>query len=182
MKSYIALLRGVNVGGQKKILMAGLRKILSKEGLSNVETYIQSGNVIFQSSEEKTQNLELKIHESIKKYFSIEVPVLVISPKELKQIFDDCPFPEEKKRSSYFTMIYNVPDKTLVDEVSKLSYANEEFVITRQCIYFYSSIGYGRAKCNNNFFERKLKIISTARNYKTMIKLIAMAAENEKDH
>lgn len=180
MNTYIALLRGVNVSGQKKILMAELRDLLADVGLENVQTYIQSGNVIFESSEENIQNLELNIHNAIKNYFGFEVAVLVLTPTRLKQVFDDCPFPEEKKTNSYFTMLYDVPDNALVDEVSKLSYLNEEFVIMRNCIYFYSSIGYGRAKCNNIFFERKLKTTSTARNYKTMVKLMAMSTENEK--
>lgn len=182
MNTYIALLRGINAGGQKKILMAELRDLLSKKGLLNVQTYIQSGNVIFQSSAENARNLELKIHNAIKIHFTFEVPILVLTPKRLKQIFDDCPFPEEKKTNSYFTMLYDVPDKILVDEISELSYTNEEIVITNNCIYFYCSTGYGRAKYSNNFFERKLKTTSTARNYKTMVKLMAMSTENEKDH
>ena len=60
-------------------------------------------------------------------------------------------------------------------------YPNEEFVITNNCIYFYCSTGYGNAKYNNKFFERKLKTTATARNYKTMVKLIAMSLVNEKD-
>lgn len=182
MKTYIALLRGINVGGHKKILMRELRELLSKVGLEDVQTYIQSGNVILQSPEENMEKLELKIHDAIKKHFGFEVPVLVKTPGELQQTFDDCPFPEEKKVNSYFTMLYTVPDKELVEGVSQISYPNEEFVITESCIYFYCSVGYGNAKFNNNFFERKLKTTATARNYKTMVKLNAMSSANKKDY
>jgi uncharacterized protein (DUF1697 family) len=175
MKTYIALLRGINVSGQKKIPMVELRDLLSKEGFLDVQTYIQSGNVIFKSSEKNIQKLQLKIHNSIKNHFGFEVPILIKTHKKLKQIFDDCPFSEEKKTNSYFTMLYSVPEENLVSEVSKINYPNEEFVITNDCIYLYCSIGYGRAKFNNNFFERKLKTTSTARNYKTMVKLMAMS-------
>ncbi len=176
MQTYIALLRGINVSGQKKIPMAELREILAQSKLENVKTYIQSGNVIFESSENNISKLELQIHEAIKSYFGFEVPILVKTPEAFKNIFDACPFPEEKKKNSYFTLLYSVPNKDLIHEAEKMSYPNEEFVITNECIYFYCSTGYGKAKYNNNFFERKLKTTSTARNYKTMVKLIEIAS------
>lgn len=179
MKTYIALLRGINVSGQKKVPMAALRELLSDSGLKGVETYIQSGNVIFKSPEKDIQKLELKIHEAIKTHFGFEVPILVKTPEYLQGVFDNCPFPEEKKTNSYFTLLYTVPDKNLIKEAANMSYPNEEFVITNDCIYFYCSTGYGKAKYSNNFFERKLKTTATARNYKTMVKLIAMSSVNK---
>ncbi|OBQ51642.1 hypothetical protein VQ01_15150 [Tamlana sp. s12] len=178
MKTYIALLRGINVSGQKKIPMAELRELLSGSGLENVQTYIQSGNVLFQSSEENLQKLELKIHQAIKSHFGFDVPVLVKTHEDLQCIFDGCPFSEEKKKNSYFTFLYESPQQEVIEVVSELSFPNEEFVITPECIYFYSAIGYGKAKCSNNFFERKLKITATARNYKTMVKLLALSEAN----
>ena len=177
MKTFIALLRGVNVGGHKKIPMAELRELLTKVGLKHVQTYIQSGNVVFQSSEENIEKLEIKIHDAINKHFEFKVPVSVKTPEGLQRIFDDCPFPEEKKVNSYFTVLYTVPDKNLVEGVSQISYPNEEFIITEWCIYFYCSVGYGNAKFNSNFFERKLKTTATARNYKTIVKLLSLSAE-----
>ncbi|NMH87266.1 DUF1697 domain-containing protein [Flavivirga algicola] len=178
MKKYIALLRGINVSGQKKIPMAELRELLTNSGLEEVQTYIQSGNVIFKSTEKDSQKLELKIHKAIKTHFGFEVPILIKTPEDLQKVFDDCPFPEEKKINSYFTLLYAIPDKDLIAEASKMSYSNEEFVITDTCIYFYCSMGYGKAKYNNNFFERKLKTTSTARNYKTMVKLLELVSSS----
>ncbi|WP_298530736.1 DUF1697 domain-containing protein [uncultured Algibacter sp.] len=178
MKTYIALLRGINVSGQKKIPMEELRVLLSKTGLNNVKTYIQSGNVIFQSKEGAIESLELKIHNEIKNHFGFEVPVIVKTPEKLKQNFDDCPFSEEKKEKSYFMMLFDVPEKAIVDEVFKISYPNEEFHITDNCVYFYCATGYGKAKMSNNFFERKLKVTATARNYKTMVKLLSLLTDN----
>lgn len=177
MKTYIALLRGINVGGQKKIPMAGLCELLTISGLENVQTYIQSGNVIFQSSKENAQKLELIIHEAIKVHFGFEVPVLVKTDSELQGIFNDCPFSEEKTTNSYFILLYNTPDKDLVEKLSEINYPNEEIIISNNCIYFYSAIGYGRTKYNNNFFERKLKVTATARNYKTMAKLLSLSVD-----
>lgn len=119
----------------------------------------------------------MKIHNAIYSHYGFEVPTLVLSPTELKQIFENSPFPQEKKENSYFTMLFSIPEKELVDELSKMTYPNEEFVITDNCIYFYCSVGYGKAKCNNNFFERKLRVTATARNYKTMLKLLSLSTQ-----
>ena len=109
-------------------------------------------------------------------YFSFEIPVLVRNRAEIKTIFDNCPFTEEKKVNSYFTMLSEIPDQDLVDEASKKTYPNEEFVVLKDCIYFFSAEGYGNAKFNLSFFERKLKVNATSRNYKTMVKLLALSA------
>ena len=176
MNTYIALLRGINVGGHKKVPMAELRKVLTTSGLENVQTYIQSGNVIFQSSSKNKKALEQTIQKAMLDYFSFEIPVLVRNRAEIKTIFDNCPFTEEKKVNSYFTMLSEIPDQDLVDEASKKTYPNEEFVVLKDCIYFFSAEGYGNAKFNLSFFERKLKVNATSRNYKTMVKLLALSA------
>lgn len=177
MKTYIALLRGINVGGNKNILMADLRNLLTKIGLQHVQTYIQSGNVIFQSQENNIKNLVLLIHQSIKNQFGFDVPVLIKTPEALQAIFNNCPFSQEQKIQSYFTFLYAVPDKETTNEVSQICYVNETFTITNTCVYFYCSTGYGKAKCSNNFFERKLNVTATARNYKTMVKLLSLSTD-----
>lgn len=171
MKNYIALLRGINVGGHKKIIMANLRTALSDLGLKNVATYIQSGNVFFTSEEKNIKKLEQDIHNIILSDFGFEVPVLITTTEALQTVLDDCPFDEEVKQNSYFILFYNTPNADLVTAVSNISHPNETVIIREKCIYFYSSVGYGKAKFNNRFFEKKLKINSTARNYKTMLYL-----------
>ena len=171
MKNYIALLRGINVAGHKKIKMADLRTALSNLGLKNVATYIQSGNVFFTSEEKNINKLEQDIHNIILSNFGFEVPVLITTTEALQTVLDDCPFDEEVKQNSYFILLYNTPSTDLVKEFSGISHPNETVIIREKCIYFYSSVGYGKAKFNNRFFEKKLKINSTARNYKTMLYL-----------
>ncbi|WP_044402547.1 DUF1697 domain-containing protein [Lacinutrix sp. Hel_I_90] len=175
MISYIALLRGINVGGQKKVPMAELRVALSALAFKNIHTYIQSGNVVFESSEKDTSILEVKIFSSIKKQFGFEVPVLVKTNLEMKAIFRACPFSEKKKVSSYFTLLNSAPEKELIDSLNTVAFDDEEIVATRNVVYFFSEKGYGKAKCNTNFIERKLKVTATTRNYKTMIKLLELS-------
>ncbi|HUH27633.1 DUF1697 domain-containing protein [Gelidibacter sp.] len=181
MPKLIALLKGINVGGHKKVAMAELRQLLTKEGLKNVQTYIQSGNVIFDSIDD-VKKIEDRIQEVIYSHFGFEVLVIVKTRDEIQSVFSACPFSNEKKEKSYFIIFDKIPSIELIKEVSKIAYENEEFVIKEKCLYFYSPLGYGQAKFSLNAFERKLKVKGTARNYNTMVKLIAMSATEEKDH
>lgn len=175
MQTHIALLRGINVGGHKKVPMADLRELLTKSGLVNVKTYIQSGNVIFQSSEVNKDKLEAQIKKSILDYFGFEVSVMVRTRADLETIFNNCPFSEEKKENSYFAILSDIPNKNLVKEAYKKTYENEEYKILNDCLYFYCTNGYGNAKFNMNYFEKKLEIAATSRNYKTMVKLLSLS-------
>ena len=159
--------------------MAELRELLTKSGFENVKTYIQSGNIILRSSEENTQKIEEIITNAMIDHFRFEVYVLVKTRTDLQRIFDTCPFSEEKKKTSYFTMLHSTPDDELVKVASEKVYEGEEYVIIKDCIYFYCAKGYGQAKFNMNLFERKLKTASTSRNYRTMVKLLSLSEELE---
>ena len=178
MKTYIALLRGINVGGHRKMPMAELRDLLTKIGFSNVKTYIQSGNVIFKVAETNVNEMENSIQKSIADHFGFDVSVMVRTRQQLQKIFDDCPFSEDKKINSYFAILSHSPDKELVQKAYEKTCENEEYEITNDCLYFYSNKGYGNAKFSLNYFEKKLNVNATARNYKTMLKLLSLSAEN----
>lgn len=177
MNTYIALLRGINVGGHKKVSMADLRALLSKHGFQDVKTYIQSGNVVFRSEVADNRNIASKISQAILDHFGFDVSIIIKTRDEIQLIMDDCPFPSEKKENSYFTMLDKMPENDLVEAVSNLTYPNEEFYLIKNCIYSYYSTGYGNAKFNTNVFERKFKIAMTSRNYRTMMKLLSLSEE-----
>jgi uncharacterized protein (DUF1697 family) len=175
MNTYIALLKGINVGGHKKVPMAELRELLLKLGFNDVRTYIQSGNVILQSSEKDAKKIEQKIKNALLNHFGFEVSVLVITRPILKRIFDNSPFIDEDKKSSYFVLLHDTPEDDLVKIASEKIYEDETYHIIENCIYYYSAKGFGKAKFNANFFERKLKTFATARNYNTMLKLLSLS-------
>ncbi len=175
MNQYIALLRGINVSGQKKILMADLRTLLEKEGLGQVKTYIQSGNIICSCNLSK-QEVELLIGKALLKKYGWDIPVLVLTHSEIVSILDACPFPQDKKEKSYFVLLQTPPNKEYLEKINALHFPKEEFVITSNCVYLYSEIGAANSKLSTNFFENKLKVKATARNYRTMAKLIALAS------
>ena len=176
MKKYIALLKGINVGGHKKVPMAELRALLSKVGLSNVQTYIQTGNVFFETKESSSSNIEKTIRQAIHSHFGFEVLVMVKTRHDLQRIFNDYPFTNEKKEASYFMMLHNVPSEEMIVEASKKVYEFDQYVIKNDCIYLFCDKGMGKSKFNTNFFENKLNTFATARNYKTMLKLLSLSS------
>ena len=179
MVVYIAFLRGINVGGHKKIPMAELRLLLAEVGLNNVKTYIQSGNIVFESTIKSTITLAKLIQNSIEEKFGFKVPALVKMAKELEQIFLSNPYNSEaylENNQTYFVLLFELPIKELVVLFNEERYPNEEFYFSDNCIYLLCKKGYGNAKLNNNLLERKLKVTATARNYRTMQKLLELAS------
>nr|WP_072764804.1 DUF1697 domain-containing protein [Arenibacter nanhaiticus] len=178
MPIFVAFLRGINVSGQKKIKMAKLRQLLEDSGFLNVKSYLQSGNIVFEFQGVAIAFIEVKIKDAIESSFGFEVEVLVKTLSQLTEIVKNWPFEKEGGaglKKNYFVLLNTEPNPGLAQELSAESFPNEQFLIADQCIYLKCHNGYGRAKCNNNFFERKLKLIATTRNFTTMERLLALA-------
>ncbi|WP_422857820.1 DUF1697 domain-containing protein [Flagellimonas sp. S174] len=176
MKKYIALLRGINVGGHKKIKMVELKKVLAANRFQEVQTYIQSGNILFKAEKQTSLELAEKIHCLIESRFGFQVPVLIITFEELQHILDNNPFgkkPEENQL--FFTLLKTPPQHEKVSEFNKYQFENEDFYITQNCVYLSFTRSYRNAKLNNNFIENKLKVEATTRNLKTMKKLLELS-------
>ncbi|MFS4455075.1 DUF1697 domain-containing protein [Maribacter sp. 2304DJ31-5] len=178
MDTYIAFLRGINVGGHKKVPMAQLRNVLENEGFSKVRTYIQSGNVVFESDLDSKRALEELIAQSIEKHFGFEVPVLIRTVKEIHEILANNPFDNDKDLANnriYFVLLSVIPEPKEVACLREEHYVNEQFKITDTCVYLCCKKGYGQAKLSSNLIERKLKVKATARNFRTMQKLLELS-------
>lgn len=173
MKTHIALLRGINVSGQKKIKMAEWKTALEELGLVNVQTYIQSGNVVFESTL-AADSLEHLIHQNILEKFGFDVEVFVFSREDLMAALANNPFAEVEE-SVYFVFLKNTPPPEKVAALKQLDFGEEKFEISGRLLWFYPPKGYGKAKLNNNLFEKKLGVTATTRNFNTMCKLIEMA-------
>jgi len=180
MKTYISILRGINVSGHKKILMADLKALFEQIGFENVVTYIQSGNVVFKSKNEfSIKELSSKVETAIFETYQFEVPVLILTPEELKSIVENNPFFKVDGFDServYFTFLADKPDNEKVEIVSKLTFFPDEFIIHDKSVYIYCPVSYGKSKLNNNFFENKLKIKATTRNWKTTVQLLELCS------
>lgn len=180
MKTSIALLRGINVSGQKKMPMKTLTALMEDLGFTRVRTYIQSGNVVFDHKAAKASALAGMISRAILKEFGFEVPVLVLTAAELESALKESPYLKVKNATGegvYFTFLATAPAADKLKAMKELSYPNEEFFISGLVVHLHVSKGYGNAKLNNNLFESKLKVQATTRNVATVKKLIEMAAE-----
>lgn len=180
MKTYISILRGINVSGQKLIKMEALKKAFEELQFKNVTTYIQSGNVIFQYSSAESAELEQKISGQIQKKFGFEVSVLVLLPGELKKILDNNPFANYPMKDISFlhvTFLASVPKEPDLETIAQKQAPGEEFRLIGEAVYLYCPNGYGKTKLTNTFLENKLKVGATTRNWKTANLLFAMAKE-----
>jgi len=180
MTTYIALLRGINVSGKKKIKMADLRSHLAELNLQNIKTYIQSGNILFKSAETNQAVLEQQIKNKIEEKYGFDVPVMVKLATDFQRVIENNPFAKDESndiKCMHITFLGSVPVQEQIDHLATYNYPSEEYVLEDKDIYFYAPNGYGRAKMTNNFFEKKLKVRATTRNWKTVNKLFVMANE-----
>lgn len=172
------MLRGINVGSHNQVKMDTLRRLYAELGFADATTYIQSGNVVFRAKEEETDSLTDRISHAIKATFGIDVPVIVKTIEELKSIVHDNPFiKDESKDSAYLhvTFLSATPDGEKFRNIQKGDYSGDELALVGETIYLYCPNGYGRTKLTNTFFEARLRLRATTRNWKTTLELLAMA-------
>ena len=177
MKTWISILRGINVGGRNAIKMDALRTLYIDLGFTEVQSYIQSGNVIFRSDRINSKLIEISISSEIKKSFGIEVYVSVIEMEKFRNILKNNPFRGDTTKDPVFlhiTFLSEKPDKTLIDKISSGNYSPDEYYFGEKVIYLYCPSSYGNTKLNNTFFETKLKLTATTRNLKTSNELLTM--------
>ena len=172
-------MRGINVSGQKKIKMAELREHLSELPLSDITTYIQSGNIIFSSEIEDQQQLQELIFQKIKEKYGFEVPTTVITRDYLIKAEAENPYPKEAKNAGnqvFIAFLSNIPDSDRQASFRELSFAPDRIELKDKNLYFHCPNGAANSKISNNMFESKLKVSSTSRNFKTVWKLIELSA------
>lgn len=181
MNRRIAILRGINVGGKRKILMADLKSMFEKMKFSNVSTYIQSGNVFF-DAEKGFDNRDLgqKIENAIEKEFGFEVPVIVRTPKEIDSAINQNPFSYDDTDivHLHLTFLNEEPTTENQEKAESYNYEPDKFEIKGKNVFIYCVGKYHQSKLTNNFFEKKLKVNATTRNWKTVLKLYELSKQN----
>ena len=170
MNTYIAILRGINVSGQRMINMKDLKSLFQKAGFENPMTYIQSGNIVFKSIEKSTKKLSKDFAELIQSHYNFDVPVMVLNEKEIAEILKSNPYNDGKKDATklHVTLLADIPAKDLLESTRDERYQSDEFQIVDKVIYLYCPDGYGMTKFSTTFFEKKLAVTATTRNWKTM--------------
>ena len=174
MNTFISMLRGVNVSGQKKIKMEELKALYESLNLKNVKTYIQSGNVIFECSHSNITELTNKIEKIIKQTFGFSVTVIIRTKNEFKHLIGNNPFYGERKEDItklHVTFLADIPSHSSLSIMNELEDKSDQVAIAGKNIYLFCPNGYARAKLTNNYFEKKLNVSATTRNWKTVNKL-----------
>ena len=180
MATFISILRGINVSGQKKILMADLKALYETLNFKNVQTYIQSGNVVFDSMQEDNNIALAKIiEEAIEKAYKFQVPVLVKQADDLINTIKNNPFVEEAgidPSRVAVTFLESRPKSENLKKLEGVDYPPDRFLIDGLNIYIHCPKSYGNSKLSNNFFESKLRVKATTRNWKTINKIVEISA------
>lgn len=178
MTKFIVLLRGINVSGQKKILMAELKEMISSLGFRNVQTYIQSGNIILDSNTDNPKSIEDKIHSLIIDKYGFEVEVFIIKPVWLNQIVNQNPYLNDvvDTKKLYLTILKEVPSNDNIKRLTEFNTEPDSYVIQKSVIYIKYKDGAGKSKLSNNLIESKLKVKATSRNWNTTLKLLELSS------
>ncbi|MEV6654483.1 DUF1697 domain-containing protein [Streptomyces sp. NPDC051219] len=179
MTTYVALLRGINVGGHKKVPMAELRTLLAELGHGDVRTYLQSGNAVFSSPSDDPDALAAGLEKSIEGHFGFGASCLVRSGEYLRAVADACPFPaatlEGKQLHATFLSAPAGPERFA--SLDRAVFLPEEFRLGDRVIYLHTPGGLGRSKLAEALARPALLkgIDATTRNWNTVVKLTEMS-------
>jgi uncharacterized protein (DUF1697 family) len=180
MNTYIALLRGINVSGQKLIKMAHLKEVFETMPFGRVRTYIQSGNVLFESDDRNTDELCVRIESKLKEVYGFDVSVVIRSVGDLDAVIARNPFPVDTFKVGeklYVSFLSKEPAAEAMEKLMSYRSEADDFQIIGREVYLLSRQGYGKSLISNNFVEKKLGVIATTRNWETVNKLAVMGKE-----
>ena len=170
MPTFISLLRGINVSGQKAVKMDRLRRTFAALGFKGVKTYLQSGNVIFGTAKRSALQLSKTIERRISREFGFPVSVIVRTSEELSKILARNPFLKETgidHSKLHVTFLSQEPLSATVKKLDAFDAAPDQYRCIDREIYLYCPNGYGRTKLSNNALEKALSVTATTRNWNT---------------
>jgi len=178
MITYIALLRGINVGGQNKIRMQDLQRLLEEEGLGRVRTYLQSGNVVFDAASSDRAPLASQIEQAILVAYGFDIPVILREAPDLRRIIATNPFLTQRREDPaklHVLFLAERPAPAAVARMVRPDGESGEWIVGEQEIFLFMPDGVGRSKLTNAFFESRLKTATTGRNWNTVNALLELA-------
>lgn len=158
--------------------MSELREMITSAGYENVQTYIQSGNIILDSKSPDPTLLESKLHDLIIKNYGFEVEVFVIEPAWLNQVANQNPYLSDTldTRKLYLTLLKKSPSHENIKRLNDFNTKPDKYIIANRVIYLNYQAGAGKSKLSNNLIESKLKVIATSRNWNTTLKLLELSS------
>jgi uncharacterized protein (DUF1697 family) len=174
---YVAMLRSINIGSRNRIAMPDLRALVESLGYGDVTTYLQSGNVVL-SGKGSASSVAGSITEAIKDQLGLEVPVVVRTKSQLEKIAASSPYAEVEGDPKLFHVTF-LAEAPKGESLKKLAgppdrFGNDEFKVVGPDVYLYIPGGYGETKLNNSFFEKRLGVVATTRNWRSVTALAEM--------
>ena len=172
---YVALLRGVNVGGRNKLPMADLRDIFAAAGCTAVQTYIQSGNVVFEAAQDLAERVPEIVTGTIRRRFGYETAVVLRSSEELRQVVASNLF--DTSGDPRFLQVAFLEDTPGAEAVSRLDPDRsppDAFAVRGRNVHLHYPNGVARSKLTNEYLATQLQTASTMRNWRTVLKLLEM--------
>lgn len=178
---HVALLRGINVAGKNMIAMKSLAAMFVEAGCENVQTYIQSGNVLFNASEPVARRAAALISRAIAEQLRLEIAVVTRTPAELREVTTRNPFLKAGADPGklYVAFLGDAPRPSGVAALDPNRSPPDEFAVVGREIYLHCPNGLGRTRLTNQYFDSKLATTSTVRNWNTVLKLLALASARE---
>ena len=176
--TLVALLRGINVGGRTRVGMADLQRLFAGLGHTGVSTYLQSGNVIFTPAAGAVAQVAGGVEERITAELGVKVTVLLRSGEDLARVVAGNPFAggAADPAKLHVTFLAGTPAPERIDRLEAPPGEADELSLSGLEVYLHCPNGYGRTKLNNSFFERRLGVPATTRNWKTVTTLAELAA------
>jgi uncharacterized protein (DUF1697 family) len=171
--TYAALLRGINLGARNRVAMADLRKLLEDLGAEDVTTYLQSGNAVLKSSVRSTAKLRKEIEQGISRELGLDITVLLRTGPQLADVLSANPFTAgaTDPKTLYVTFLAGAPDPGRVEGIDPSDFEPDEFRVIGEEAHLHFPNGYGQSKLSNAFFEKRLGVAATTRNWNTVTKL-----------
>ena len=175
MSTYVVLLRGVMPYGRNKVPMASLRTILSEVGLENVQTYIQTGNVIA-TSELNRAEVETLVQDAIRERIGAHISAIARTAEQFKAVFEQNPFADADNARVYFSLFDKHPGREQRNKFLLTDFSPDAVKLIDDALYTLYNTKHSDSKFTNSFFEKQLRVTSTSRNFNTMRKLVELSS------
>jgi len=177
LETYIALLRGINVGGKNSLPMRDLAQICQAVGCQDVKTYIQSGNVIVHADDERADSLSARLSAGILEHSGLRVPVVLLTRQELAEVAQGNPYLAQgaDPAALHAMFLADAASPTALQQLDYERSPGDSYRVLGRTIYLNCPNGLARTKLTNDYFDRTLQTTSTGRNWRTVLKLLELA-------
>jgi len=175
MRTCISMLRGVNVGGHKRISMEQLKACYESLGFNGARTYVQSGNVVFEHETSDPSDIVDRIQGAIKRNLGLDVRVIIRTREEMLSVIKNSPFKGLDQSKVHVTFLSEKPSSFPLKEIDAVKGGAERFSVSGREVYLFCPNGYGKTKLSNQFLEKKTKVYATTRNWRTVNALYFLA-------